>query len=164
MKLKMFLVFLMSLLIFGGTVECKLSDQVSDMFKNGVSEEDMAKVLSKAEDVHAKIKVSLTTYFIENPDKISAEQVAKIKAANDAFEIAYKTAKKDIIDIKAVKAGQNVTFSDIKSELIIFWGKYEEFKKAIQPFVTGRVTFPDDVIKADASAIPTPTVDDIAKE
>ncbi len=59
----------------------------------------MIKVLSKGEDIHAKVKLSLTAYFIEHPEKISVEQLTKLKATNDAFEVAYKATKKAIVDI-----------------------------------------------------------------
>ena len=96
------------------------------------------------EDFHAKAKVSVATYFIENPGKISAEQITKIKAANEAFEVAYKTTKQAIADIKYAKQGGKLELADIKNELLIFAGKYGEFKKNMD-ILKGRVQFPDEV-------------------
>lgn len=166
MKMK-FLVAVMIMCLIFGMCGCKVGDQVSSFFKNNVSEEDMVKVFSKGEDLHAKVKLSLTTYFIEHPEKISVEQLAKLKAANDAndaFEVAYKTTKKAIVDIKYAKAGNKITLNDISSELIIFWGKYEEFKKVIQPLLGDRIEYPDETIKTNPSAIPPITIEEIAKE
>lgn len=160
MKLK----FVMTLLLIFGMLflsGCNVGDTITNLTGKKMSEEDALKVLEAAENLHAKVKVSVTTYFIENPGKLSADQIAKIKAANDTFEVAYKTTKKAIADIKYVKNGGKVTFSDISNELMIFIGKYGEFKKAIQPFVEGRVEFPDDALKNNPNALPNATVDDI---
>lgn len=120
-------------------------EQIKSFMADDKNAEKAMQVLSAAEDFHAKAKVSIATYFVENPGKLSIDQIAQLKAANEAFEVAYKTTKKAIADIKYAKQGGKITLSDISSELLIFAGKYAEFKKAIQPLIQGRVTFPDEV-------------------
>lgn len=140
MKNVLLLMFLVFCLFFTGC------EQIKSFMSDEKNAEKAMQVLAAAEDFHAKAKVSIATYFVENPGKLSVDQIAQLKAANEAFEIAYKTTKKAIADIKYAKQGGNITLSDISSELLIFAGKYAEFKKAIQPLIQGRVTFPDEEV------------------
>lgn len=153
--MKKLMCFMVMMLIFGMFLGC---DQINKMFGTSVTPEQALSVLAKAEAFYPVLEASVAKYVADNPTAITPEDYVKLKAANTTFVTAYQSTKRAILDIQAVKKGTPITFSDISSELMIFAGKYAEFKKAFKTLTGGKVAvvFPDESV--------TLTPGDVSKE
>ena len=153
-----FLMLSMIIFLVFGALGC---EQASKLFGTQVTAEDGLNLMLKAEAFYPTAQQAVGEYLDKNPQAMTPEDQEKLKAANAAFVAAYTASKRSIQDIIAVKKGQTVTIQDIGSELVIFAGKYMEFKQAFKTLTGGKVlvTFPDEV-----GAPATKDVNELVKE
>ena len=116
------------------------------MSKSDIPPDKAISLLNKVETFYPMMEQTVAKYEEENPTAITPTNWEKLKAANLLFKSSYLASKAAIQDIIKLKKGQPVTLNDLSSELNIFAGKYQEFKKAFKILTEGKiiVVFPDD--------------------